>query len=394
MEDYSIEEIHNINNKVVMLVEDDEHLIDTLSPFCEIMPLRFSYNLDNFTASYIEKTKTLFSYYYNITNTYNNELLRLKKHFKHFLRKPFILYVNKKNSNYKLIANICNDLKIECISNRRLFISKIKNDKKIFFIDSDGTLRYDNGKISAKNKEAINKITINGDYAIICTARPRYHTLELMKETKSSNYIISSNGAEIYDVNKNVVVKSYYVDKRIVYQLIDECYKHDLRLVLSTDNDVDYITKEIRNNSQVLLSNKSYKNQLLNVKIKTCMVIDSKINDVFQLKEKILNMNNVCIINEKSKDDPYHEEWFCVGNKNATKGNALVLISNYLKVPLKNTISIGNDNNDISMFENSNISFAVSNSSDNIKKRVDYIVSSNNNDGVAEAVNLLYNITQ
>lgn len=384
-----MEEIQNINRKIVIVVEDDENLINKISSFCEAMPLRFSYDLSGFSNKYINETKQLFSYYYNLKNSYNNEVLRLKKHFKHFLRYPFILYISKKNPNYELVIKLCNDLKIECVSNKKLFISKIKNDKRIFLIDSDDTLRSSDGTISDKNKQAIKKIIKNGDYAIICTARPRYHTLELMKEINSSKYIISSNGAEIYDVEKNKIVKSYYVNKKIVYYLINKCYELDLRLVLSAD-DIDYVTKNVRNNSQVLLSNNLYKTQLKNVKIKTCMIIDSKLEIISDFKKKILLMNNVYIINEKSKDDHYYEDWFCIGSKNAIKGNGLINISNYLKIPLKNTISIGNDYNDISMFKTSNISFAVNNANAEIKNNADYVVSSNNNDGVAEAIDTIY----
>lgn len=389
MEDYTILEMHDINNKIVMVVEDDEKLISIVSSFCEVIPLRFSYDLKKFSNKYITATKALFSYYYNLDDSYTNEILRLKKHFKHFMRYPFILYINKKNSNYELVVRLCNDLKIECISNKALFISKIKNNKKIFLIDSDGTLCNNDGIISVKSKQAIKKIVKKGDYAIICTARPRYHALELMKTVNSSKYIISSNGAEIYDAKSNKIVRSYCVNKKFVYYLINKCYELDLRLVLSAD-DIDYVTKDIRNSSQILLSRNSYKKQLKKVKIKMGMVIDSKLEVVSELKKKVLLMHNVYIVNEKSKDDSYYEDWFCIGSKNSIKSNGLINISNYLKVPLKNTIAIGNDYNDLPMFKVSKISFAVNNSNDDIKKSADYVVSSNNNDGVAEAIDKVY----
>ena len=48
MEDYDVlNEMHSINQKIVMLVEDDEKLFFDISSFCEVMPLRFSYDLSN-----------------------------------------------------------------------------------------------------------------------------------------------------------------------------------------------------------------------------------------------------------------------------------------------------------------------------------------------------------
>lgn len=390
MEDYSIEEMRNIKEKVVMIVEEDEKLINTLLPICEIIPLRFSYSLEEYSSDYIEKTKSLFSFYYNLDDCFENEILKLKKHFKHFMRYPNMIYVNKINKNYDLVLNICNELNIECINNKELFIKKITNNKKIFLIDSDDTLRNSNGEISIQNKDAIKKIIEKEDYAIICTARPRYHTLEIMNETLASNYIISSNGAEIFDAKSNKVIKSYYVNSLIIHYLIKKCYQLDIRLVLSSDS-VDYVSKNIRNDSQILLDRVNYCSQLKKVRIKTCMIIDSNIDAVLKLKKELSAKKDICIINEKSKDDPYSEEWFCIGNKNANKGHALRIIANYLKVPLHNTISIGNDYNDVSMFKASNHSFAVGNACDEIKKIAKYTVSSNNENGVAKAINYIYN---
>lgn len=126
MEDYSPEELQNIKDKIVMIVEDDETLCDKISSYAEVIPLRFSYDLSSFSNEYIDKTKSLFTYYYTIDNFYNNEMLRLKKHFKHFMRYPKYLYINENNPNYDLIKKVCNDLDIECITNKELFISKVK----------------------------------------------------------------------------------------------------------------------------------------------------------------------------------------------------------------------------------------------------------------------------
>lgn len=61
----------------------------------------------------------------------------------------------------------------------------------------------------------------------------------------------------------------------------------------------------------------------------------------------------------------------------------MTIVSKYLNVPIENTIAIGNDKNDISMFEAAGLSVAVANASDYIKNKVDFITLSNDEDGVA-----------
>lgn len=392
MEDYDvINEMHNIKEKVVMFVEEDEKIYKLLVNDCECMPIRFSYDVSNFSEEYINDTKELFTFYYNNENTFENELLKLKKHFKHYKRYPFIIYINKDNKNYLNIKKMCDILKIECVTNKKIFIKKATNDKKIFLIDSDDTLRDSVGNISSKNKKGIKKIISNGDYAIICTARPRYHTLNIMNQSKASKFIISSNGAELYDANKDRTIKSCFIDKKDVYKIIEVCFKYDVRLVLSLD-DCDYVTKIIRNRNQYILDRNKYKNQLNGKKIKTCMIIDEKKDAVKSVREKLVENKNLTIINEKNDNDDYYEEWFTVGNGNANKGSAAISMSDYLMVPLKNVITIGNDYNDLPMFKISGISITLENAPDNLKKMTTYTVSSNDKDGVYEGIMKVYDL--
>ena len=130
MDDYDVfNEMNNIKEKIVMFVEEDEKIYEFLKEECECIPFRFSYDVSNFSSNYLNDTKNLFTYYYNEKNSFENELLKLKKHFKHYRRYPFICYISKKNSYYHIMEKICDKSNIELISNKKTFIKKIKNDK-------------------------------------------------------------------------------------------------------------------------------------------------------------------------------------------------------------------------------------------------------------------------
>ena len=78
-----------------------------------------------------------------------------------------------------------------------------------------------------------------------------------------------------------------------------------------------------------------------------------------------------------------NSNYFFSSNSNCSKGNALKIVSKYLNIPIENTVAIGNDKNDISMFEVAGLSVAVANASDDIKNKADHITLSNDEDGVA-----------
>lgn len=383
MEDYDVfNEMQNIKDKsTIIIIEDDEKFIiqNLLNSSFEIIPIRFSYDLSCFSDSYIDKTKKLFIYYYNENNSYQNELLRLKKHFIHYQRKPIIAYIPD-DDKYVKLKNILNEIGIKCVSDKAQLISML--NIKLIFIDSDDTLKKNDGTISERTKKAIQENIKNGNRIIICTARPRYQTLEVMKEAGADSIIVSSNGAEIYDSNDNKIIFNSFIDKDLVIVLVEYAYSKNIRLILTMD-DYDYVTKEIRNPNQRLLSNTDYIDELDECNVKQCMFIDKKSDEIYKIRNILSKNDKLHIVDEISDNNLYEEKWFSVANLKCSKGNALMAVSKYLNIPIENTIAIGNDKNDISMFEVSGLSVAVANASDDIKNKVNHITLSNDEDGVA-----------
>lgn len=383
MEDYDVfNEMQNIKNrKSIIVVEDDEKFVmkNLLDSAFEIIPIRFNYDLSCFSNNYIDKTKELFTFYYNENNSYENELLRLKKHFIHYQRKPIIAYIPNDNKYIKL-KNMLIEIGIKCISDKQQFINIL--NWKLVFIDSDDTLKKSDGTISERVKKSIQENRKIGNRIIICTARPRYQTLEVMKEAGANSIIVSSNGSEIYDSSDKNIIFNSFIDKDSVIKLVEYAYSKDIRLILTTE-DYEYVTKDIRNSNQKLLSNTNYEDELVKCNVKQCMFIDKKIDEIYKVKDILSANNKLHIVDEINENTSYEEKWFSVANSNCSKGNALMIVSKYLNVPIENTIAIGNDKNDISMFEAAGLSVAVANASDDIKSKADYITLSNDEDGVA-----------
>ena len=66
-------------------------------------------------------------------------------------------------------------------------------------------------------------------------------------------------------------------------------------------------------------------------------------------------------------------------------------LANYLDIPNTDTIAIGNDYNDLSMFHECGYSVAVENASEDLKELVDYVTKSNDEDGVSLFLEKLIN---
>lgn len=252
--------------------------------------------------------------------------------------------------------------------------------KYLIAIDSDGTLRHSDGTISEVTKKAISRLVENGHCVVICTARPRYYTKKIAEEVGASPYLISSNGSEIYDNNKDKIIFALYITTSQCKKLYNYAKYRNLRIVFVTE-DKEYVTNFTRNENQILLDNSNIE-ELLSIKIKQVMIIGTEKRKILAFRKKVEEEFEVDILD--SSNNQKDEIWFSVGSSDSSKGNAVIKLSKYLGISLKNTIAIGNDYNDLSMFDVCEVSAAVDNSNDDIKTHADIVIKSNDADGVAE----------
>ncbi len=251
--------------------------------------------------------------------------------------------------------------------------------KYLIAIDSDGTLNRSDGTISDRTKKIIEKLVGVGHYIIICTARPRYHTKKVCESAKASKYLISSNGTEIYDDFLKSVIKTVFLKKEDCLTIYEYAIKANIRIIFVVD-DIEYATQFVRNNNQKILTGE-ITNFINENNIKQCMIIGNDHEKILKFKNYITNKLNVNIID--SSNIKKEEIWFSIIDKNASKGNALITLAEYLNIPLSNTIAIGNDFNDLSMLKVAGQSVVVANADEHLKKIASIIIDDNDSDGVA-----------
>lgn len=258
-----------------------------------------------------------------------------------------------------------------------------KTKKYLIAIDIDDTLRDSKGKISKKNIDVIKKVMAKGHYVTICSGRPKNHSLEVAKQVGALDYLISFNGASVDDLKNNNVIFKSKIAKEELRGLIKLCIERDVKGVLTLD-DIDYVTKTPNHEKQKLLNYDEFDKLISNNDFAQCLVIDKNIKKINEIREIILSSNYFNIGNQSCFSKVSDIYWFCINNKNASKGKGLMVLASYLKIPLSNVIAIGNDENDVSMFQIAGISVAMDNASDNVKKYANVITKSNVKDGVAE----------
>ncbi len=84
-----------------------------------------------------------------------------------------------------------------------------------------------------------------------------------------------------------------------------------------------------------------------------------------------------------TRSQPYYLD---VTNKNANKGAVVEYLSQHVGVPAEEIATIGDQPNDVLMFERSGLSIAMGNASNEVKARADAVTNSYNDEGFAKAM--------
>ena len=283
---------------------------------------------------------------------------------------------------------------------------------KLIAMDIDGTLLNSYGEVSLKNKEAIELALKKNIEVVLTSGRMPKAILPIANEIKADKYIISGNGAAIYDVQNDKIIYNSYLTKKKVLEIIDICEKNSMFYNVYT-NDV-ILTKSLSYN--ILFYHNENKRNPEDKKIKINIVDDIykyveeygkedflKVticdNDKFVFRSIMNKMNNIKnvdvlevahmsrkIIRHGSEEHEIAYYYTEITNKNVNKWTALKELLQLLGIKKEELITIGDNVNDKEMIENAGLGIVTGNASPEMKKIADETVASNNEDGVAEAI--------
>ena len=260
--------------------------------------------------------------------------------------------------------------------------------KYIIFVDCDGTITDDNSNITKRTINSIQNLMNNNCHVVICSGKPRYSANWIKERVSASKYIISSNGAEIYDADKHEIILQNTIQKEVCLDVCTRALACDCRIVLVSDN-YEYVTEVAHSEHQKIMDD--YKKTIKSRDIKQIFITNNNFDKINNLRDYVLKLDDIKIVNESSsfssnsKSKYEKGAWFSIANTTTSKGDALNYLVELLEIPKENVYAMGNDYNDVSMFRSAGISICLENSPQDIKQIVDIVTSSNNDEGAAKA---------
>ncbi|HGV3502200.1 TPA: sugar-phosphatase [Providencia stuartii] len=267
---------------------------------------------------------------------------------------------------------------------------------KLVAIDLDGTLLNPQHQISPAVKDAVIQASQKGVYVVLASGRPFSGITPYLKElglNTANNYCISNNGSVIHQASDG----SHLVEVPLDFddfQYFEELARNvGIHMHALADNTMFTANRHISHYTVM----DAY---LTNTPLVYCPVNEMDTSLAFtkfmMIDHPETLETGISYIPENVFDNyaltrtsPYFLE---ISNKAANKGAALQIICEKLGLTPDKVMSIGDQNNDIQMLQYASVSVAMENAAEPIRRMAKFVTTTNEEDGVAIAINKFINV--
>lgn len=264
-------------------------------------------------------------------------------------------------------------------------------DKKLLFLDLDGTLLNDAKQITPGNRNALEQVLTLGHSVIIATGRPLQSAIKQAQTLgldQPGCYLIAYNGAVIYDCETEQPIFSKTLSLQSAIRIFD--YVNAQGVHIQTYDDWDVLVEPRcddeavrRYCSLIQMSHRVISDVHTDLKESPvkCLAID------FNEQTKLLELQRWIRDAMSQEVDcffscPYYLE---IVPRGMSKGEAVRMLCRIMNVPIENTVAVGDASNDISMIKAAGVGVAMANATEEVRVAADTITQQDNNhDGIAE----------
>ena len=265
---------------------------------------------------------------------------------------------------------------------------------KLISLDLDGTLLNSRKSISKRNVEALKACSHRGIEIVPTTGRTVDGIPSLIRELPGVHYAITTNGAVVADLRNDKILDKRTLDWEKAVELLEFVDTYPIMYDpyingrgISESKFFDHmdqygIPEEIQ--KLVFVTRDVVPNIIEYVKKKRCPI--EKINLFFkepalrsQMREDLGKFSGILITSSM----PFNLE---INHPDATKGKGILRLASILGLEKSQTMAFGDGENDLSMIQEAEIGVAMGNGIQSLKDAADYVTQSNDEDGVAAAI--------
>ncbi|WP_085993849.1 Cof-type HAD-IIB family hydrolase [Oceanobacillus senegalensis] len=278
---------------------------------------------------------------------------------------------------------------------------------KMIASDMDGTLLNEKGKISKENELAIKKAMEKGITFVAATGRGFESANKPLQAKGITSPIISLNGAKTYDQNHQLI-HEVSMDFSISKKILSVCQQKEMYIELFTNHGIyslaqgDYmdiiitIMKMVRKDAHEDEIRHMMEQRFKLEKVhfirhyeELASISDLKVYKIlcFSDNDEVLNQAFNTLENAPGMVITSSGTWNLEFNHpDAQKDIALKFLANRMGIRMEDIMTIGDNLNDKSMLSKAGRGVAMGNALDEIKEICKYTTKTNNENGVAFAI--------
>lgn len=264
---------------------------------------------------------------------------------------------------------------------------------KLLVLDVDGTLLNDEREISKRTLAALLKVQQMGVRIVLASGRPTYGLMPLAKTLELGNYggfVLSYNGCQIIKAQNGEILFERRINPEMLPYLEKKARKNGFAIftyhddTLITDSpDNEYIKNEALLNNLKIIREDEFSTAIDFAPCK-CMLVSDKEKALIGLEQHW--EKRLAGTLDAFRSEPYFLEVVPCG---VNKANTLGALLEHLGVTREEVIAVEDGVCDVTMLQLAGMGVAMGHSQDSVKVCADYVTASNEEDGVALAVEKL-----
>ncbi|WP_101543179.1 Cof-type HAD-IIB family hydrolase [Bacteroides cutis] len=261
---------------------------------------------------------------------------------------------------------------------------------KLLVLDVDGTLLNNAREISNRTLAALLKVQQMGVRIVLASGRPTYGLMPLAKTLELGNYggfILSYNGCQIIKAQNGEILFERRINPEMLPYLEKKARKNNFAIftyhddIIITDTpENEYIISEAVLNNQKIIKEDEFSTAVDFPPCK-CMLVSNDEEALIVLEDHWRRQLNGTL--DVFRSEPYFLEVVPCG---IDKANTLGALMEKLNIKREEVIAIGDGVCDVTMLQLAGMGIAMGHSQDSVKVCADYVTASNEEDGVAQAV--------
>ncbi|HKM34168.1 MAG TPA: HAD family hydrolase [Lachnospiraceae bacterium] len=273
------------------------------------------------------------------------------------------------------------------------YIERYNMQIKWCVCDLDGTLLNSEGFISDKNEVALKELQDKGVEIIIASGRTELMMKQYINQLNIC-YIIFCNGAIVKNIEKNEIIYSKMLDNETASDIIEFFFQNNLNFLVYTE-DVVFSNKGNPRAKHFEEINKSLPvdqmtpiryfdlcsmNTMENRDIIKILLVESDENIPDFVSHYLKRFTNISVLSSA-------KGLFDIWASNISKGSAVKVLSERLGIDLANVVAFGDHYNDVELLDVVGVPIAMENAVDELKSIAKFITLTNDDDGIAYAIN-------